>query len=337
MIPSRIHLIAHAGPASKDIRRLGFRDSAHYLAFIRNHLPAPFRLTAGRRFLDARVDEFNAGRTDDPARVRDLQNALDDPDTRAIVASNGGSFFSRILPNLDFSHIARRREPLWAFGFSELTTLVNVIASYPCGRGVYWLCPNYLAWKVRPASMARIAFAQFWRQLPLFFDNAPSRNATRSDAPHNPCVPTLAPLAINGTLVSGEIRNYAARFIGGCISVFAAMLPAPFGRKLDPTDRWLAIEDVNEAPYRVDRHLATLKMAGWFDRIAGLLVGDFHSDGRSDSGAVLKLLKYHLPPSLRLPVVTTRSVGHIWPMSPLILNRPMRIESRRRTVRFLPC
>lgn len=170
--PNRVHLIAHAGPPRMDIARFGFADAGRYIAFVRRQLPAPLRLTCARRFFEVEEDEPRGGRGDDAARVRDLQAALDDPRTLAIVAAKGGAYFSRILPHLNFSVLAKRRTPLWAIGFSEMTTLVNVVASYRGGRGLYWLCPNYLAWKIRPARRAREAFGEFWRSLPMVVNAA---------------------------------------------------------------------------------------------------------------------------------------------------------------------
>jgi muramoyltetrapeptide carboxypeptidase len=94
----------------------------------------------------------------------------------------------------------------------------------------------------------------------------------------------------------------------------------------------LALEDIKETPYRIDRFLAALKIAGWFDRCAGVLVGDFCSGQTDTQPAVLELLRYHLPDPLHTPVVTTRSFGHIWPLAPVPINRPLRLDLRRSKV-----
>jgi muramoyltetrapeptide carboxypeptidase len=312
---NRIHLLAHANPAGKDIARFGFAGAAEYLAFIRENLPQPLRLTATESIFEAEEDEYHGGRSDDAMRIRDLQDALDDPRTLAIIAANGGAYFSRILPHIDFSRLTRRRGPLWALGFSEMTTLVNLIASYRCGRGVYWLCPNYLAWQFPSAEQSRAALAEFWRLLPRFLTDQPIVAAEYID---------FSP--IRGELASGSVTNGRVRLIGGCISVLAAMLPGPLGRRLLPDRRWLIIEDLKEDPYRVDRYLAALQFAGWFERIAGVLVGDFHTKDQDQQAAVLELLPYHVPRGRKLPIVKTRSFGHVWPMSPVMINRPLEMR-----------
>ncbi|MBU0617557.1 MAG: hypothetical protein KKI02_07555, partial [Planctomycetes bacterium] len=237
------------------------------------------------------------------------------------VAAAGGAYFSRILPHLDFSPLTRRRAPLWALGFSEMTNFVNLVASYRGGRGLYWLCPNYLGWKIRPLSRARAAFAEFWRTLPRLLEGRRLVNAEH-----------LLFAGVKGKLARGEARSGAIRLVGGCLSVLVAMLAGPLAQRLQYDGCWLAIEDVQEPPYRIDRHLATLKLAGWFERVAGVLVGAFHNDGKDQQAAVLELLKYHLPPQRRVPVVTTNSFGHVWPMVPLELNRPLKVTVGGRKV-----
>ncbi len=319
----RIHLIAHANPATRDVKRLGMGNTAGYLRFVRAHLPAGVRVTAAPRLFDAVEDQGRGGRRDDDARVRDLQDALDDPATAAIVAVSGGAYFSRLLPRLDFSPLARRRSPLWALGFSEMTSLVNLVASYAAGRGLYWLCPNYMAWKIKPRRTARAAFAEFWQGLPeLIAEKRPER------VEHLPLGP------IRGRLAGGRLRGGRVRLVGGCLSVLAGILTGPVARRLRPDGRWLVIEDIFEPPYRVDRFLATLKIAGWFERVAGVLVGAFVHKGADQAPAVVELLRYHLPRGRDVPVVVTPSVGHTWPIVPVPLNRPLTLHVRRRDVCF---
>ncbi|MCG3127658.1 MAG: hypothetical protein CHACPFDD_02525 [Phycisphaerae bacterium] len=335
--PRRIHLIAHAGSALKDIARFGLPSAGALLALAREGVPNGYRLTARRRFFEVGDDEPHGGRHDDEARAADLNEALRDPQTLAIVAANGGAYFSRIIPRLDFGALARRRTPLWCFGFSEMTTLVNVVASYRQGRGVYWLCPGYLAWKVRPRERGLRAFSEFFGKLPGWtraWERSAGRaaEARRCDAAVGRAAVDFPTVAIRGRLVRGAARAGVIRLVGGCISVLAAMVGSPLARRLPLRGRWLAIEDVNEAPYRVDRCLAALKMAGWFARLAGVLVGDFHTGDADQQAAVVDTLRYHARPEL--PIVVTRDFGHVWPMSPVLINRPLRVAVEGRDVRL---
>jgi len=278
--------------------------------------------------LTAEEDLARGGRFDDARRVRDLQRAIDDENCAAIVAASGGGFFARILPNVDFSGLSRRKGRLWAFGFSEMTSLVNVVGSYRSGRGVYWLCPNYVGWKVEPQDERLAAFEQFWAGLAAWL--APSRRvAGDPDGAARDLVAATRP--IEGRLVRGRTTGGTVRLVGGCLSVLAALLTGPQGRRIRSDGRWLFIEDVNEACHRIDRHLAALKMAGWFGRVAGVIVGDFHTRGADQRDETVALLRFHLP-SAATPVVVSTSFGHTWPIVPVPVNQRLRMTVSGRAV-----
>jgi len=319
--PTRIHLIAHGNPATKDVKRYRFTDTNAYLDFIREHLPAPCRLTCAKRLLDTPEDQQRGGRRDDAARIRDVQTALDDPDTLAIVAAAGGAYFSRILPHLDFSPLENRATPMWTLGFSEMTNFVNIVASYRGGRGLYWLCPNFLGWRIKPNKRALAAFAEFWRTLPSVL-----RGERPADAEH------LTFDDIEARQVSGRARSGTVRLIGGCLTVLIAMLAGPLSKRLRPQGKWLVLEDLEEPPYRIDRYLATLKLAGWFERVAGVVIGAFHHQGADQQKAVLEMLKFHLPRDRNVPVAVSQSFGHVWPITPVEINRPLTMTLRGRRV-----
>ena len=87
-------------------------------------------------------------------------------------------------------------------------------------------------------------------------------------------------------------------------------------------------DSISEEPYRVDRMLSQLRLAGVLDRIAGLLVGSF--SGAESPEAVLV---DHLP-KLRCPVLAGWPSGHGQPNRPLPLgvHAQMDVASGRLTL-----
>ena len=63
--------------------------------------------------------------------------------------------------------------------------------------------------------------------------------------------------------------------IGGNLSLLAALQGTPFAPKT--AGAIVFLEDTDEAPYRIDRMLTHLGQAGFFERVAGVLLGDFAS------------------------------------------------------------
>src|SRR5690554_2062736 len=65
-------------------------------------------------------------------RLKDLQQAMDDPSLKLIVCSRGGYGLVHLLSKLDFKGV--RKHPKWVIGYSDITALhsalqVNGIAS----------------------------------------------------------------------------------------------------------------------------------------------------------------------------------------------------------------
>ena len=61
--------------------------------------------------------------------------------------------------------------------------------------------------------------------------------------------------------------------LGGCLSLLVTTLGTPY--EIDSRGKLLFLEDVGEKPYRVERMLTHLKMAGKLDHVAGVVFGDF--------------------------------------------------------------
>ena len=57
-------------------------------------------------------------------RLKDLQEAMDDPKARAIFCSRGGYGAVHLVDKLDFTRF--RQQPKWLIGFSDITALHNV-------------------------------------------------------------------------------------------------------------------------------------------------------------------------------------------------------------------
>ena len=74
----------------------------------------------------------------------------------------------------------------------------------------------------------------------------------------------------------GEVIRHGkveSEMMGGCLSILVTTLGTPY--EIDTRGKLLFLEDVGEKPYRVERMLTHLKMAGKFDDVAGVLFGDF--------------------------------------------------------------
>lgn len=64
----------------------------------------------------------------DEQRLADLQKAVDDPNTRAILCARGGYGTTRIIDQLDLKKLVAN--PKWIIGFSDITALHLKLSRY---------------------------------------------------------------------------------------------------------------------------------------------------------------------------------------------------------------
>lgn len=209
----------------------------------------------------------------DEARAAELQDAWLDPDVAAVWCARGGFGSQRVLDLLDWRRL-RTMRPRWLVGYSDVTALHQAFASHlgiatAHGPGVASLAD------ATPETIAST------RRLLLGGDSRPLVGT-----------PGVGGLA-QGSLVGGNLVMLAS-MLGT-----TGLRPAAGGIAL--------IEDVAEAPYRLDRLLTQLLRAGWFDDVQGIAGGGFTDCG--DPGTVRDLLRRRLGP-LGVPMVMDLPVGH---------------------------
>lgn len=375
MAHSRIHLIAPAGNCRSFLETLGVSSGGAFIDLVTKAVGGGYEVTGDVELMFAEEDELRGGRTDDLRRAADIHAALSDDDIRAIVAVRGGAWFTRVLPWIDLTGLRRRKTPVFVFGFSELTTLVNIVSEYDYAFGVLDMGPAFLTYGLRRYAMRHPEV--------LTHASSPCVERTSSSFAHRletgatqngttPCGTTpygvtkdldrplmeratakqwmqarlmpefeaywqrvVAMIEGRGSSMRLRARHFRGpepddgwvRFVGGNLTVLSTLIGSRYESCVAPEGRWLVLEDFNDKPERLDRFLAHLTLARYWERCGGVLLGDFHQDERDLNDAVLAMLEYHLPPGCEVPVLVTSTVGHIWPMTPLPLNRPL--EMRR--------
>lgn len=182
----------------------------------------------------------------DADRLRALNRSLQRSDVRAIVCVRGGYGTLRLLPALDY--VAARQHPKLLIGYSDITAL-------------QWALYVEAGWK----SLSGPVLTE-WDKL-----DEPTaqrfRTLVEGDLPDNVLGPNDDPLRpLRPGIVGGPL-------IGGNLSVLTRLLGTSYCPALDGAI--LFLEDVDEAPYRVDRMLAHLALAGVLDRIGGVVLGRF--------------------------------------------------------------
>jgi muramoyltetrapeptide carboxypeptidase len=182
----------------------------------------------------------------DQQRAAEFQNAIDDPEVKAVIIARGGYGTVRIIDRIDFRKFAK--QPKWICGYSDIT----VLHSY----------------------LNRIGIATIHSTMPVSFIDATPE-----------ALETLR-LAITGELkqISWPSLASCARIestiLGGNLSVLNSILgsnclPAIAKCQL-PTDHcMLFIEDVDEMLYHIDRMMLALKRSGALNGVQAIVAGGF--------------------------------------------------------------
>jgi muramoyltetrapeptide carboxypeptidase len=240
--------------------------------------------------LEQRKTGYLAG-TDDE-RADELNVAIRDPKVRAIFPVRGGYGLTRILDRVDYA--ALKKDPKIVTGFSDLTALHLAIAREVKMISFHSPMPMANLWK---AEKPEYAFAASSFRRAVFADGY-----KKGDEGYSITVPENTKLV---KLTGGKARG---RLLGGNLTLISATLGTPYA--IQAKGAILLIEDVDEAPYRVDRMLSQLRLAGVLKEVAGVVVGSFTNKTAAEVSETDRVLREYLTP-LKVPVIMNFPLGHV--------------------------
>ncbi|GAA5168231.1 MULTISPECIES: S66 peptidase family protein [Amycolatopsis] len=228
----------------------------------------------------------------DEQRAADFQAAWLEPTVSVVIAARGGYGTQRMLDLLDWDALRAAGPKLFA-GSSDVTALHDAIATHLGLPTLFSPMPAGTFWDAPAAAGLRAALSE------------PSR-----------------PVVVRGTaVVPGTARGVTT---GGNLSLLAAGVGTPEHRR--PAGAIALLEDVSEAPYRIDRMLTQLLRAGWFDAVTGIVLGSW-----TDCGNPEEVLLDRLAP-LGVPILSGAAFGHLPGAATVPLGVPATLEAGTLTV-----
>lgn len=250
---------------------------------------------------------------DDSARLNDLHAAFNDPAIDAVWCLQGGFGSWRLADRLDFNLLRQHPKPF--IGYSDITALHLAIqrhAGFVTFHGPM-LAQDLLAGKQEPTASHVLAMVGGQIGQGAWIDAPPDSNPV-----------VLAPGSASG------------RLVGGNLALIAAMIGSR--HEIATRDAILFIEDVNEALPRIDRLLWQLRAAGKFDRIRGVLAGNFTRLGLPMGDALgqsqLFALLQEQFGGRGIPVLAAWPSGHGDPNLTLPLGATVTLDTQRRGLRL---
>jgi muramoyltetrapeptide carboxypeptidase len=265
------------------------------------------------------VEGYLAGT--DKRRAEEFNEAFADPEVDGVLCVRGGYGCMRMMPLVDWDAV--KKNPKLLLGFSDITALhagmnkAGVVSFHGPG----------------PASGLGSA------EGPTEFTGKYVLRAVEA-TPESPAGPYTVEVPKDVSEVDSFGKGKATgRLVGGNLSLISALEGTPYA--IDTKGAILMIEDVNEAPYRIDRMVQQLKLAGKLDGVKGVVLGKFTEDfvredkltddKRFDTTGVLR--QYF--EDLGVPVLVNYPIGHYPQNCTVPLGGEVEIDADAKTLKIL--
>jgi len=236
-------------------------------------------------------------------RAGDFQDAWLDPRIAAVFAARGGYGSQRMIDLVDWERL-RGAEPKAFIGFSDMTALHEAVALNLGQATVHGPMPTWTAFTGDAGMQEHLRRTLFEPERVQKIASATART-------------------MNGGTATGIT-------VGGTLTLLAAGIGTP-DHRADVAGGLLLLEDIGEEPYRIDRALTQLRRAGWFDGLAGVVLGSWADCGPYEE--VREVLADQLA-GLFIPVVEEFRFGHCNPSLTIPLGLKATLDADAGTLHF---
>jgi muramoyltetrapeptide carboxypeptidase len=243
----------------------------------------------------------------DAHRRAALNRAFRRDDVRAIMCVRGGYGALRLLSDLDYD--AARQHPKLLIGYSDVTAL-------------QWALHARAGWK----SLSGPVLTEWHKLSPEA--TALFQTLASGGQPASLHLPSAKPMQPVRTGTADGL------LFGGNLSVCSRLAGTPYVPDL--TGAILFLEDVGEAPYRIDRMLAHLSLAGWLDELAGIILGRFTTGSVDGPSLTLDEVFHDYFGDRPYPVATGLCYGHFMPRATIPIGVRVHLSVTDRSVELAP-
>ncbi|MBT3589979.1 MAG: LD-carboxypeptidase [Candidatus Marinimicrobia bacterium] len=230
----------------------------------------------------------------DERRVQEFMAGWKDPKIKAIFPGTGGYGTTRILDQLDYDII--KNNPKILIGFSDITGLhlaINKMTDM-----VTFHTPSPMYGLGSKGNLPPISDQYFWQ-------------AIENENP-NGYIIDPSKFKLSESMITFHGGKGKGELIGGNLSLINTLMGTPY--EIDTDGKILFMEDVGEAPYRIDRYLSQLKLAGKFDHVTGIILGKFtrratEPPDDENSFTMIEVFEHYFS-NLGIPVLANFPIGH---------------------------
>lgn len=215
----------------------------------------------------------------DKERFRHLENAFQNPETKAIICVRGGYGSMRLIPNL--KKIKPPTQSKLFIGMSDITAL-NLYLSQEWGWPIVHGAPALD--KFSSESLEALKSLLFGQSNEIDFVGKP-----------------LNSLAEKNQIIETTIT-------GGNLCLVQASIGTSW--QIAPQNKIILLEEIGERGYRVDRMLEQLCQANLFSAAKAIIFGDFINGKEPNGTSLIQPVLERFARTCEVPVVQVIGVGH---------------------------
>lgn len=250
-------------------------------------------------------------------RLTDFHHLIRHREVRALWAARGGSGTAQLLPYVDYGLVARH--PKIVIGYSDLTSLL--LALY-AKTGLITFHGPVASSGFTPFTVSHLEATLIEGRATHLMSTADEHAKRALDEPN----------FVQRTLHTGHAEGV---LLGGNLSVLTSLVGTPYLPKVK--NALLFLEEISEAPYRIDRMLTQLQQSGLLGQALGVLLGVFvkcEPAAGEESLVLSQALNDHFA-ARPIPSAYGASFGHIASQWVLPIGVRARFDADARTLRLL--
>lgn len=240
---------------------------------------------------------FNFSGTDSQ-RASDLQEALDNPEIKAVFCARGGYGVLRIIDKINWTNFIKN--PKWIIGYSDITALHALVNNKLQTASIHGPMPvNFEKLSAEKNSL------NYLKQI-LFGHSVVYSLPNKSNIP------------------SFETKGILK---GGNLSLLYSLRGTPYD--FDSENTILFLEDIGEYMYHLDRMIQNFKLGNKFHGLKGIILGGFTDikENEIHFGLSAKEIITQAVNNHNIPIIDNFPAGHMEPNYPFILGKIIKIKS----------
>ena len=254
-------------------------------------------------------------------RVQDFYNLWDDPDINLIQPPWGGEILIELLEHIDFERL--KMNPKWVQGYSDISTLLfalTIRTGIATAHGTNFMdsadgqddltsnSRNYIElskgdiWSQSSSEKWQKDFVDFAKVVDTTF-NLTEKTEWKS--------------------LDSKDCNISGRVIGGCFDILRELIGTPYGDLKNFAEEYCSVEGMllylensEQKPFDVYRTLMSMKYAGWFDHVNGIIFGR-NTGLDNEDFSYLEALNRAFE-NFSIPIIYDADIGHKPPQMTMI-------------------